>query len=123
MFRHRKLKGYIPNHSKIVEKTMKEVPSGDGIEVLPLQNTLDDADVPYIVSHDYSVVEYVGDGAKESTRYCGDLFEFESYIDKCFGTYSRYVSSLISDNYKATEEIKERMKSVLGKFKFNTKLC
>lgn len=33
MFRHRKLNGYIPKNSKIVEKTMKEVPSGDGIEV------------------------------------------------------------------------------------------
>ena len=33
MFRHRKLNRYIPKNSKIVEKTMQEVPSGDGIEV------------------------------------------------------------------------------------------
>lgn len=92
-------------------------------EEFPVQYTQYGDDLPYIVSHDCSVVEYIGDGASESTRYCGDLFQLESYIDKCFGTYSRYVSSLISDNYKATEEIKERMKVVLGKFKFNTKLC
>ena len=33
MFRHRKLNCYIPNNSKIVEKVIKEVPSGDGLEV------------------------------------------------------------------------------------------
>lgn len=33
MFRHKKLIAYIPKDSKIVEKVVKEVPSGDGIEV------------------------------------------------------------------------------------------
>lgn len=33
MFRHKKLNAYIPKDSKIVEKVVKEVPSGDGIEV------------------------------------------------------------------------------------------
>lgn len=92
-------------------------------EELPIQYTQDDDDVPYIVSHDYTVVEYVGDGASESTRYCGDLFKIESFIDKCFGTYSRYVSSLISDNYKGQQEIKDRLKAVLGRYKFDTNLC
>lgn len=32
MFRHKKLNAYIPKDSKIVEKVVKEVPSGDGIE-------------------------------------------------------------------------------------------
>lgn len=92
-------------------------------EELPIQYTQDDDDVPYIVSHDYTVVEYVGDGASESTRYCGDLFKIESFIDKCFGTYSRYVSSLISDNYKGQQEIKDRLKMVLGRYKFDINLC
>ena len=33
MFRHKKINPYIPKYSKIVEKTLKQVPNGDGIEV------------------------------------------------------------------------------------------
>lgn len=64
MFRHKKLKGYIPNNSKIVEKTMKEVPSGDGIEVRVVD--VDPADVVLPTCSSYQLKDLIAAGASLS---------------------------------------------------------
>lgn len=64
MFRHKKLKGYIPNNSKIVEKTMKEVPSGDGIEVRVVD--VDPADVVLPSCSSYQLKDLIAAGASLS---------------------------------------------------------
>uniref|UniRef100_A0AAU8B8Y8 Uncharacterized protein n=1 Tax=Dulem virus 260 TaxID=3145737 RepID=A0AAU8B8Y8_9VIRU len=64
MFRHKKLKAYIPNNSKIVEKTMKEVPSGDGIEVRVVD--VDPADVVLPSCSSYQLKDLIAAGASLS---------------------------------------------------------
>lgn len=64
MFRHKKLKGYIPNNSKIVEKTMKEVPSGDGIEVRVVD--VDPADIVLPSCSSYQLKDLIAAGASLS---------------------------------------------------------
>ncbi|AXH74326.1 MAG: hypothetical protein [Microviridae sp.] len=64
MFRHRKLHGYIPNNSKIVEKTFKEVPSGDGIEVRIVD--VDPADVVLPSCSSYQLKDLIAAGASLS---------------------------------------------------------
>lgn len=64
MFRHRKLNGYIPKNSKIVEKTMKEVPSGDGIEVRLVD--VDPSDVVLPLCSSYQLKDLIAAGASLS---------------------------------------------------------
>lgn len=51
MFRHRKINAYIPKDSKIVERVVKEVPSGDGIEVRVVDVNPDDVVLPTLSSY------------------------------------------------------------------------
>uniref|UniRef100_A0AAU8AVE6 Uncharacterized protein n=1 Tax=Dulem virus 260 TaxID=3145737 RepID=A0AAU8AVE6_9VIRU len=64
MFRHKKLKAYIPKNSKIVEKTIKEVPSGDGIEVRVVD--VDPADVVLPSCSSYQLKDLIAAGASLS---------------------------------------------------------
>lgn len=64
MFRHKKLNGYIPKSSKIVEKTFKEVPSGDGIEVRLVD--VDPADVVLPPCSSYQLKDLIAAGASLS---------------------------------------------------------
>ena len=64
MFRHRKLKAYIPNNSKIVEKTVSEVPSGDGIEVRVVD--VDPSDVALPSCSSYQLKDLIAAGASLS---------------------------------------------------------
>lgn len=64
MFRHRKLNGYIPKNSKIVEKTMQEVPSGDGIEVRLVDVNPADISLPSCSS--YQLKDLIAAGASLS---------------------------------------------------------
>lgn len=64
MFRHKKLNAYIPNNSKIVEKTMKEVPSGDGVEVRVVD--VDPADVVLPSCSSYQLKDLIAAGASLS---------------------------------------------------------
>lgn len=61
MFRHRKIKAYIPKNSKIVEKVAKEVPSGDGIEVRVVDVDPDDIVLPTLSS--YQLKDLIAAGA------------------------------------------------------------
>lgn len=61
MFGHKKLKVYIPKNSKIVEKTMKEVPSGDGIEVRLVD--VDPSDVVLPSCSSYQLKDLIASGA------------------------------------------------------------
>lgn len=61
MFRHRKLSTYIPKNSKIVEKQMKEVPSGDGIEVKVVD--VDPASVVLPSCSSYQLKDLIAAGA------------------------------------------------------------
>lgn len=64
MFRHRKLNGYIPKNSKIVEKTVIEVPSGDGIEVRLVD--VDPSDVVLPTCSSYQLKDLIAAGASLS---------------------------------------------------------
>lgn len=64
MFRHKKLNAYIPNNSKIVEKTMQEVPSGDGVEVRVVD--VDPADVVLPSCSSYQLKDLIAAGASLS---------------------------------------------------------
>lgn len=61
MFRHKKLNVYIPKNSKIVEKTMQEVPSGDGIEVRLVD--LDPSEVVLPSCSSYQLKDLIAAGA------------------------------------------------------------
>lgn len=64
MFRHRKIYGYTPKNSKIVEKVAKEVPSGDGIEVRVVDVNPDDIVLPSLSS--YQLKDLIASGASLS---------------------------------------------------------
>lgn len=64
MFRHRKINVYIPKNSKIVEKVVKEVPSGDGIEVRVVDVVPDDIVLPTLSS--YQLKDLIAAGASLS---------------------------------------------------------
>lgn len=64
MFRHRKINAYIPKNSKIVEKVVKEVPSGDGIEVRVVDVSPDDIVLPTLSS--YQLKDLIASGASLS---------------------------------------------------------
>lgn len=64
MFRHRKINAYIPKNSKIVEKVVKEVPSGDGIEVRVVDVNPDDVVLPPLSS--YQLKDLIASGASLS---------------------------------------------------------
>lgn len=64
MFRHRKINAYIPKNSKIVEKVVKEVPSGDGIEVRVVDVDPDDIVLPTLSS--YQLKDLIAAGASLS---------------------------------------------------------
>lgn len=64
MFRHRKINSYIPKNSKIVEKVVKEVPSGDGIEVCVVDVNPDDIVLPTLSS--YQLKDLIASGASLS---------------------------------------------------------
>lgn len=61
MFRHRKIHAYIPKNSKIVEKVVKEVPSGDGIEVRVVDVNPDEIVLPSLSS--YQLKDLIASGA------------------------------------------------------------
>lgn len=64
MFRHRKINAYIPKNSKIVEKVVKEVPSGDGIEVRVTEVNPEDVVLPTLSS--YQLKDLIAAGASLS---------------------------------------------------------
>lgn len=64
MFRHKKLNSYIPKHSKIVEKVVKQVPSGDGIEVKVVDVEPDEIVLPPCSS--YQLKDLIAAGASLS---------------------------------------------------------
>lgn len=64
MFRHRKINAYIPKNSKIVEKVVKEVPSGDGIEVRVVDVNPDEIVLPTLSS--YQLKDLIAAGASLS---------------------------------------------------------
>lgn len=95
MFRHRKLKGYIPNNSKIVEKQMKEVPSGDGIEVKVVD--VDPSDVVMPSCSSYQLKDLIAAGASLSQVDSVLFNPSESVVDK-------ELNNALSDIDKAFEE-------------------
>lgn len=80
MFRHRKLNGYIPKNSKIVEKQMKEVPSGDGIEVKVVD--VDPSDVVMPSCSSYQLKDLIAAGATLSQVDSVLFNPSESVVDK-----------------------------------------
>lgn len=95
MFRHRKLKGYIPNNSKIVEKQMKEVPSGDGVEVKVVD--VDPSDVVMPSCSSYQLKDLIAAGASLSQVDSVLFNPSESVVDK-------ELNNALSDIDKAFEE-------------------
>ena len=64
MFRHRKINAYIPKNSKIVEKVVKEVPSGDGIEARVVD--VDPADIVLPTMSSYQLKDLIAAGVSLS---------------------------------------------------------